>query len=145
VGIVCSEVIVSRVLSDASLADRDHIAYPVANPDDPANTLTVRDTVEGLRRFIPKSEWKLDRTRVYLTGGFQPSRIFEVVYKSQDPPVVGVGPAAVRDAISHLKYASSISGDALSIPVGSIQRGAVISAVQHAGLLYSSAPHARRS
>lgn len=120
VGSVRSEVIVSRVMFDASLADRDHIAYPVANPDDPANTLTVRDTIEGPRRFIPKSDWKLDRTRVYLPGGFQPSKIYEVVYKSQDPVVVGVGPAAVRDVISHLKYASSV--DALSIPAGSIQR-----------------------
>ena len=63
VGIVRSEVIVAKVAFDASLADRDHIAYPVANPDDPANTLTVRDTIEGPRRFIPKSEWKLDGGR----------------------------------------------------------------------------------
>ena len=129
VGIVRSEVIVARVAFDASLADRDHIAYPVADPDDPANTLSVRDTIEGARRFIPKSEWKFarvsngmpvpDRTRVYLAGGFQPSKIYEVVYKSQNPPMAGAGPAAVRDAISHLKYASA---DDLSIPAGSIQR-----------------------
>ena len=118
VGIVRSEVIVAKVAFDASLSDRDHIAYPVANPDDPANTLSVRDTIEGPRRFIPKGEFKLDRTRVYLPAGFQPGKIYEVVYKSQDPPVVGVGPAAVRDVISHLKYSSSISADALSIPAG---------------------------
>lgn len=129
VGIVRSEVIVARAAFDASLADRDHIAYPVANPDDPGNTLSVRDSIEGARRFIPKSEWKFarlsngtpvpDRTRVYLARGFQPSKIYEVVYKSQNPPVAGAGPAAVRDAISHLKYASA---DELSIPAGSIQR-----------------------
>jgi Alpha/beta hydrolase domain len=128
-GIVRSEVIVAQVAFDASLADRDHLAYAVANPDDPANTLSVRDTIEGPRRFIPKSEWKFarlsdgtvvpDRTRVYLAGGFQPSKIYEVVYKSQNPPVVGTGPAAVRDAIAHLKYASA---DDLSIPAGSLQR-----------------------
>ena len=38
-GIVRSEVIVARVTPDSSLADRDHIAYTVANPNDPANTL----------------------------------------------------------------------------------------------------------
>ncbi len=129
VGIVRSEVIVARVAADASLADRDHVAYLVADADDPANTLSVRDTIDGPRRFIPKSEWKFarlsngtpvpDRGRVYLTGGFQPSKIYEVVYKSQNPPLAGAGPAAVRDAISHLKYASD---DALSIPAGSIQR-----------------------
>ncbi len=129
VGIVRSEVIVAKLAFDASLADRDHIAYAVADPDDPANTLSVRDTIEGPRRFIPKSEWKFarllngtpapDPTRVYLAGGFQPSKIYEVVYKSQNPPVAGAGPAAIRDAISHLKYGSA---DVLSMPAGSIQR-----------------------
>jgi hypothetical protein len=129
VGIVRSEVIVARVAFDASLADRDHLAYPVADPDDPANTLSVRDAIEGPRRFIPKSDWKFarlsngtpvpDRTRVYLAAGFQPSKIYEVVYKSQNPPMAGAGPAAVRDAISHLKYASA---NDLSLPAGSIHR-----------------------
>ena len=36
--------------------------------------------------------------------------------------MAGAGPAAVRDAISHLKYSATVSGDALSIPAGSIQR-----------------------
>jgi hypothetical protein len=119
VGIVRSEVIVSRVTLDASLADRDHIAYAVADPNDPANTLSVRDSIEGPRRFIPKSEWKLDGGRVHLTGGFQPAKIYEVVYRAKDPPVAGVGAAAIRDVIAHLKYSSA---DALSIPAGSIQR-----------------------
>ena len=118
VGIVRSEVIVTRAAFDVSLADRDHVPYPVADPDDSTNTLSVRDTIEGPRRFIPRSEWRFaraldgtpvpDRTRVYLGGGFQPSKIYEVVYKAQNPPVVGVGPAAVRDVISHLKHASAV-------------------------------------
>jgi hypothetical protein len=118
-GIVRSEIIVSRVTAAASLADRDHVAYPVADPEDRANTLSVRDTIEGPRRFIPKSDWKFSGTRVMLAGGFQPSKIYEVVYRSQDPALAGLGPAAVRDAISHLKYGSA---DALSIPAGAIQR-----------------------
>ena len=129
IGVVRSEVIVAKTAFDASLADRDHVAYAAANPDDPANTLSVRDTVEGARRFIPRSEWKFarlsngqvvpDASRVYLAGGFQPGKIYEVVYKSQNPPVVGVGPAAVRDAIAYLKHSSA---DSLSIPARSIQR-----------------------
>ena len=129
VGTVRSEVIVAAKALDASLADRDHIAYPVANPEDPANTLSVRDSIEGPRRFIPRSEWRFarasdgapvpDRTRVYLNGGFQPGKIYEVVYKSQDPPVVGVGPAAVRDVVSHLKYASA---EELAMRAGAIRR-----------------------
>ena len=119
IGIVRSEVIVPKVAFDASLADRDHIAYTIANPGDPANTLSVRDSIEGPRRFIPKSEWKLDAGRVYLPSGFQPGKIYEVVYRAKDPPVVGTGAAAVRDTVSHLKYSSA---DALSIPAGAMRR-----------------------
>ena len=130
VGIVRSEVIVARKAFDASLADREHIAYPVADPDDATSTLTVRDTIEGPRRIISRNEWKFarltdgtpvpDPTRVYLAGGFEPGRIYEVVYRSQNPAVAGVGPAAVRDVVSLLKYGSA---DALSIPAGAINRG----------------------
>jgi hypothetical protein len=129
VGIVRSEVIVARKAFDASLADRDHVAYAVADPDDPWNTLTVRSTIEGRRQIVPRSQWKFarleggaavpDSTRVYLASGFEPAKIYEVVYKSQNPPVAGVGPAAVRDAIAMLKYGSA---DAWSIPAGTIQR-----------------------
>jgi hypothetical protein len=128
-GIVRSEVIVARKAFDASLADRDHIAYPVADPNDPTNTLTVRETIEGPRRIVPRSEWQFarftggaavpDPTRVYLASGFEPSKIYEVVYTSQNPPVVGVGPAAIRDTVSMLKYGSA---EAWTMPAGAIRR-----------------------
>ena len=77
----------------ASLADRDHLAYAVANADDPANVLTVRDSVEGARRTIPRDQWQFteDGKGVRMAAGFEPKKIYEVVYTSQDPPVVGVG------------------------------------------------------
>src|SRR5262249_5726226 len=105
----------------ASLADRNHIAYPVADPKDSANTLTVRDTVEGPHRTIGRDQWEFtpDRTRVHMASGFEPNKIYEVVYKSQDPPVVGVGPAAVRDMASMLKYGASAE---LSLATGGIKR-----------------------
>ena len=37
-------------------------------------------------------------------AGFQPGRVYELVYTSQDPAVVGLGPTAVRDIIAFLKY-----------------------------------------
>src|SRR4029077_14789551 len=33
------------------------VEYPVSAPQDPRNTLTVRDTREGLRTTIPRSDW----------------------------------------------------------------------------------------
>jgi len=60
-----------------------------------------------------------DRGSVYLEGGFEPGRIYEVVYVSENPSLVGLGPAAVRDAVSRLKYEGS---EPLGITVDAIDR-----------------------
>ncbi len=41
---------------------------------------------------------------VQLEGGFQPGRIYELVYEASEPRVVGLGLAAIRDMISYAKY-----------------------------------------
>jgi hypothetical protein len=105
-GLVRSNFVPLTKVTQASLADRDHIAYKVSSPDDAANVMTVRDSVEGTPRTIPRSEWQFteDGGGVRMNAGFEPNKIYEVVYRSQDPPVVGTGLAAVRDAISKLKF-----------------------------------------
>lgn len=128
-GLARSNFVVTRLTYDYSLADRNHIAYPVADPAAAENVLTVRNRVEDTPEVIPRSRWKFarmadqgvpveDRSRVYLEGGFQPGRIYEVVYVVQDPPLVGLGPAVVRDAVSYLKHNGS---DELGIGKGAIQ------------------------
>jgi hypothetical protein len=90
--------------------------YPVADPDDPRNTLTVRDSREGERRVIPRAEWQfaamvdgklaLSNRSLHLNGGFQPGRIYEYVYVAKDPVIAGLGLAAVRDFASYAKHAA---------------------------------------
>src|SRR5947207_8893387 len=128
-GLVRSDFVVTEKEIDHSLADRDHIAYAVADPDSPENVMTVRDSVDGPRRIVPRDRWGFardqdgrktpDATRVYMAGKFEPGKIYEVVYTAENPPVVGLGPAAIRDVISMLKYRSA---DAWSMPAGSIGR-----------------------
>ena len=120
-GLVRSDFVPTEALKQASLADRDHLAYAVSNRDDPANVLTVRDSREGPRRTIPRGEWQFteDGKAVRMAAGFLPGKIYEVVYRSQDPPVVGVGPAAVRDAISKLKHGGASE---LGLAPGAVQR-----------------------
>ena len=120
-GLVRSDFVVNETTEQASLADRNHLAYAVSNPNDPAIVLTVRDSVEGARRTIPRDQWQFteDGTGVRMAAGFQPKRIYEVVYRAQDPPVVGIGPAAVRDAISKLKYGGAAE---LGLPKSAIGR-----------------------
>ncbi len=89
--------------------------YPVAQPDDPRNTLTVRDTREGRRTVIPRSEWQFAATvdgklapsdrSIHLNSGFAPGRIYEYVYVVADPVVAGLSFAAVRDFASYVKHA----------------------------------------
>jgi alpha/beta hydrolase family protein len=87
--------------------------YPVAAPNDPRNTLTVRDWREAKRTVIPRSEWQFahmvdgelvpsDR-HIHLSGGFQPGKIYQYVYVVQGPVVAGLGFAAIRDFASYAK------------------------------------------
>jgi len=104
-GLVRAEITVDRKEMSHSVADRNHRPYPVLHPDDPALTLTVRDRVEGRRQIVPRAEWHIEEaTRVVMQSGFEPGRIYELVYTAQDPPVAGAGMAAMRDMISFLKY-----------------------------------------
>jgi hypothetical protein len=103
-GLVRSEYVPVAKVDVYSLGDRTMQAYPVANPEDPATQMTVRDAPEGPRRVIPRTQWRfVDETRVGLTGGFQPGKLYEVIYRAKDPAIVGLGMAATRDLISFLK------------------------------------------
>jgi len=120
-GLVRSDFVVTEREADHSLADRDHAAYAVLDPKSPDNVMTVRDSVEAQRRVVPRDQWGFtaDRTKVHLTEKFEPNKIYEVVYTAENPPLVGLGPAAIRDTISMLKYKSA---DSWSIPAGAIRR-----------------------
>jgi hypothetical protein len=120
-GLVRSDFVVNEIAKEASLADRNHIPYAVANREDPKAVLTVRDSVEGVRRTIPRADWQFteDGGSIRMASGFEPKKIYEVVYTSQNPAVVGTGSAAVRDTISRLKYGAASE---LGLAQGAIKR-----------------------
>jgi Alpha/beta hydrolase domain len=105
-GLVRSEILVDKKTTSFSLGDRNSmIPYLAVSHDDPKLTLTVRDTRNGPRQTVPRSQWHIeDRARVVMPAGFQPGRVYEVVYTSEDPALAGLGPTAVRDMLSFLKY-----------------------------------------
>ena len=88
--------------------------YPVSDPNDERNVLTVRDSRLAQRTVIPRAQWKFGRVingkfedsnrYIHLAGGFQPGKIYEYVYVVADPVVAGLGFAAVRDFASYVKY-----------------------------------------
>lgn len=121
-GIVRSEFVPSAKVTRFSLADRTMKPYPVSHPDAAGTQLLVRDTPDGPRRVIPRSQWKFwDNTGVEMAAGFLPGKLYEVIYTAQTPAVVGLGLAATRDIVSYLKYAND--GIERAIGFGTSQSG----------------------
>ena len=102
-------------LRDETLGPSLNRTYPAADPDDPAAATSVQDVPDGPRTAIPRGRWRFarqdaagvvrrDEDFVWLEGGFEPGRIYTVVYRTRRCPVVGVGLAAVRDFASFLRH-----------------------------------------
>ncbi len=106
-GLVRSDWTVDHATAALPLAHRNHVAYRVADPRGPENVLTVRQGRLGPTEVIPRDRWRFGREEggdILLTGGFQPGQIYELVYRSRDPVVVGLGLAAVRDFASWARH-----------------------------------------
>ncbi len=104
-GLVRSEWEGDQRVTTISLGDRNQVGYPVADANAPENRMYVRDTAAGERRSIARDKWTFsDATHVSMESGFEPGKIYEVVYLAKDPVVAGLGPAAVRDFTSYLKF-----------------------------------------
>lgn len=79
--------------------------YPLAAGGDKESTLTERDDVTAPRRAIPRGQWHFSSSStIRLDGGFQPGKIYEIVYPAENPAVVGAGMAGVRDFVAYLKH-----------------------------------------
>ena len=113
-GLVRADWVLDEATQTLHIGHRSHIAYPAAYPDHPDNVLTVRDGRLEPRRTVPRDEWRFarlegdsvvaDRTHITISSGFEAGKIYELVYRAQNPKIVGLGLAAVRDMISYAKY-----------------------------------------
>jgi hypothetical protein len=127
-GLVRSVIIVGERTGEAPLADSGHLAYPAAFPESKDSRLTVRDGRLDSPRLLPRSTWRfVSPSRVALDGGFEPGLVYEVVYRSRDPRVVGCGLAATRDLVSFFKHdaspANPLAGVSLALGHGISQSG----------------------
>src|SRR5215469_5357680 len=120
IGPVRSQIVIEKRATSVSLGDRTQVPYAVADTN--GGTLTVRDDIDAQRTVIPSDQWHFsaDGTHVEYAAGFQPGRIYEVIYTGKDPAVVGLGPAAVRDYISYIKQNGEVKH---AIAFGTSQSG----------------------
>ncbi len=111
----------STPAADKLLANRVHRPYPVADLDDPEAQLSVRDWPGGERTTIPRAQWAFardqhggpvpDPAHVWLEGGFEPGKVYEVVYRTNACPVVGTGLLAMRDFTAFLHHGTDAEGN----------------------------------
>lgn len=103
-GIIRSDIVVDKKATVVGLGDRDHMPYAVV--DAASAQMTMRDSPLAARKTVARSLWNFtaDGKSVQYDAGFEPGRIYEVVYTSENPTIVGLGPAGIRDLISFMKY-----------------------------------------
>ncbi|MEO7133050.1 MAG: alpha/beta hydrolase domain-containing protein [Vicinamibacterales bacterium] len=122
---IAASFVVDLAAAEASVTDVPK--YGPVDLHDASAQLSVRDRVWDPPTVVPRTSWKLVKPepstgtgrcgadsscpRVALATGFEPGRIYELRYRAQNPPVSGVGLAAIRDVASAVKY-----GDGKMVP-----------------------------
>src|SRR5882724_2532960 len=103
-GIVRGNFILNERAATAPVADRAHKAYAPLDPGSAENVMTVRDDPTAKGQVVPRSRWHfVDGGTVALDGGFEPGRIYDVVYRTSNPRVLGFGLSGTRDLVSFIK------------------------------------------
>ena len=120
VGSVRCELRPNSRVENLPLADRYHIPYPALDLADREAKVTVREHAAAPIVEVPRSAWRFpDPSHIEMKGGFTPGAIYDVVYRSADPPVVGLGFLAVRDTAAWLRWAPAAGGNPCA---GAIER-----------------------
>lgn len=120
---------------------QDPPVYPPATLDQASATLTTAasETTAGVKggvAIVPRSAWAFadcrttpfpgtpDPKRLCVNDGFDPAKLYELVYTARDPLVLGVGLAATRDIVSFFRQAAR-DGSGTPNPVAGAIRHAI--------------------
>jgi hypothetical protein len=112
----------SGVNSQPMIVHSNPLPYKPVTLDTSQATLVTRvhETIEGAvtgETTVASTDWAWagcsaanpfpgtpDPTQICVRGGFLPNRVYQVVFTTQDPPVLGIGFAAFRDVGSFFKH-----------------------------------------
>jgi hypothetical protein len=95
------------IFNDAERVSVARVTYETASLDPARATLTVRRNQASPREEPSDLGWSWTSARelrIERPDGFDGGAIYELVYEAKDPLVMGLGFAAMRDAISFLRY-----------------------------------------
>ena len=102
VGIVRAAFVPSSRVNEVVLRDLGH--YDAIDPDGADSQLTERQPFLGKGEVVPRRRWHVNGHTVTMEGGFEPGKTYEIAYRAENPPVAGLGFAAMRDFASWLKH-----------------------------------------
>ncbi len=126
-GVMRSELVTQKPVNTLNLASgwftgMTHASYPAENTDNTVKleggflpTLTMQMRAGGPGEVIPNSQWHFggcdtpNNTQICLPAGFQPGRLYQLVYRARDPLVMGLGFAVARDIGAFLQHADKDS------------------------------------
>ncbi len=127
-----------QLCNDIALTDHhtgplgNHEPIPTADLNDPKARLLVRDRLWDEPTELDRSSWHFpDATHIHLDGGFEPGRIYDVIYHTASCPVAGAGLLAVRDLGHYLRDTENL--DAV-LATGQSQCGRFLRTFVDAGL-----------
>ena len=121
--------------------------YPPATLDTARATLTFHtgETTAGSmsgQGTVPSSEWAFadcrttpfpgtpDPTRICLAQGFDPARLYDLVYTAKDPLVLGIGFAATRDIVDFFRHAAADASGTANPVAGRVTHGIALGTSQ---------------
>jgi hypothetical protein len=95
------------IFNDDERVSQGRLSYPAATLDPGRATLTVRHGLASPRATPADLRWSYtsdSEIRIERPAGYDAGAVYELVYEARDPIVMGLGFAAMRDAISFLRY-----------------------------------------
>ena len=106
------------------LSHSEHTPYKAAYKDEESAVLYSRNHPNQPLEVIDRNSWTFgsaengnadtDLTYIHMESGFQPGKIYQLVYTAVGSRIVGLGFAAIRDFISFLKYSLQENGNPLA-------------------------------
>ena len=76
-----------------------------------------------------------DPSRICLKGGFDPSRLYDLVYTAKDPLVLGIGFAATRDLVDFFRHASADAAGTANPVAGKVTHSVALGTSQSGNFL----------
>ena len=127
-GPISGKVVVTFQLNAPSrvefLSSRNHRPYAANDLEDQTAVMTVQEDEDAPEQIVPRDQWSFarlengkavpDSSHVYLASGFQPGKVYQVIFTTTGAPVVGLGQLATRDMAAFLRYGTSQEGNPLA-------------------------------